>query len=167
MPVFTKPILSVCFFLFDHIRQSHFKFQSCLITEYPAVCFWIICGDFFLQPSQTTCGDVGAVWQFFLRFYSPRLNYFLQFSSCGPWKVFSHLNYPSHRAIGRYRHESSSRQFRNILCWLEILNNCPDGGNRHFHCSRSFLKATSINLWSSIIFCYTSYSLVFLIVMDD
>ncbi len=81
---------------------------------------------------------------FFLRFSNPRLNYFLQFSSCGPWKVFSHSNFPSHCAIGRYRHESSSRQFRNIICWLEILNNCPDGGNGHFHCSRSFLKATSL-----------------------
>ncbi len=39
---------------------------------------------------------------------------------------------------------SSSRQFRNILCWLEILNYCPDGGNGNFHCSSSFLKATSL-----------------------
>ncbi len=71
-------------------------------------------------------------------------NYFLQFSSCGPWRVFSHSNSPSHRALGRYRHMSSSRQFHNILCWLEILNYCPDGGNRNFHCSSSFLKATSL-----------------------
>ncbi len=40
------------------------------------------------------------------------------------------------------RHTFFSRQFRNILCWLEILNYCPDGG--HFHCSSSFLKATSL-----------------------
>ncbi len=39
---------------------------------------------------------------------------------------------------------SSSRQFRNILHWLEILNYCPDGGNGNFHCSSSFLKATSL-----------------------
>ncbi len=101
-------------------------------------------GEFFLKPSQTTCGDVGAVWQFFFWFSAPRLNYFLQFSSCGPWRVFGHSNSPSHHALGRYRHTSSSRQIRNILCWLEILNYCPDGGNGNFHCSSSFLKATSL-----------------------
>ncbi len=53
-------------------------------------------------------------------------------------------NSPPHRALGRYRHTSSSRQIRNILCWLEILNYCPDGGNGNFHCSSSFLKATSL-----------------------
>ncbi len=46
--------------------------------------------------------------------------------------------------IRRYRHTSSSRQFRNILCWLEIINYCPDGGDGDFHCSSSFLKATSL-----------------------
>ncbi len=81
---------------------------------------------------------------FFLGFLTPRLNYFLQFSSCGPWIDFSHSNYP-HHALGRYRHTSSSRQFCNILCWLEILNYCPDGGNGNFHCSSSFLKVTIIN----------------------
>ncbi len=58
--------------------------------------------------------------------------------------VFSHLNSPSHRALGWYRHRSSSRQFRNIYCWLEILNYCPDVGNVNFHCSSSFLKAISL-----------------------
>ncbi len=80
----------------------------------------------------------------FFGFLPPRLNYFLQFSSCGPWRVFIHSNSPPHRALGRYRHTSSSRQIRNILCWLEILNYCPDGGNGNFHCSSSFLKATSL-----------------------
>ncbi len=47
------------------------------------------------------------------------------------------------RALGRYTHTSSSRQFCNILYWLENLNYCPDGGNGNFHCSSSFLKATS------------------------
>ncbi len=88
----------------------------------------------------------------------PRLNYFLQFSSnspffsailqqfssCGPWRVFSLSNSPSHRALAQYRHTSSSRQFRNILCWLEILNYRPAGGNGDFHCYSSFLKATSL-----------------------
>ncbi len=73
---------------------------------------------------------------------TPRLNYFLQFSSCDPWRGFSHSNSPFYHALARYRHVSSSRQFRNILCWLEILNYCPDDGN--FHCSSSFLKATSL-----------------------
>ncbi len=81
---------------------------------------------------------------FFLGFLTPRLNYFLQFSSCGPWRVFGHSNSPSHHALGRYRHTSSSRQIRNILCRLEILNYCPDGGNGNFHCSSSFLKTTSL-----------------------
>ncbi len=80
----------------------------------------------------------------FIRFSDPRLNYFLLFSSCGPWKVFSHSNSHSHRALGRYRYTSLSRQFRNILCWLEILNYCPDGRNGNFHCCSSFLKATSL-----------------------
>ncbi len=79
---------------------------------------------------------------FFWHFLTPRLNYFLQFSSCGPWRVFSHSNSPPHHALGRYRHMSSSRQFRNIFCWLEILNYCPDGGNGD--CSSYFLKATSL-----------------------
>ncbi len=43
----------------------------------------------------------------------------------------------------RTRHTSSFRQFRNILCWLKILNYCPDGGNSNVCCSSSFLKATS------------------------
>ncbi len=47
-------------------------------------------------------------------FLTQRLNYFLQFSSCGPWRVFIHSNSPPHRVLGRYRHTSSSRQFRNI-----------------------------------------------------
>ncbi len=100
---------------------------------------------------------------YFFGFLPPRLNYFLKFSSCGPWRVFGHSNSPPHRALGRYRHTSSSRQIRNILCWLEILNYCPDGGNGNFHCSSSFLKVHFTNLWSSIIFCCTSeiYSLVF------
>ncbi len=96
-------------------------------------------GSFFLKPSQTTCGDVGVEG-----FLTLRLNYFLQFSSCGPWRVFSHSNSPLHRALVRYRHTSSSRQFRNIFCWLEILNYCPDGGDGNFLCSSTFLKATSL-----------------------
>ncbi len=59
------------------------------------------------------------------------------------WSL-SHSNSPLHRALGRYRHTSSSRQFHSILCWLGILNYCPDGGNGNFHCSSSFLKATSL-----------------------
>ncbi len=58
--------------------------------------------------------------------------------------VFSHSNSPSHRALWRYRHASSSRQFRNIFGWLEFINYCPVCGNGNFHCSSSFLKATSL-----------------------
>ncbi len=77
-------------------------------------------------------------------FLTPRLNYFLQFSSCGPWRVFNHSNSPSQRALGRYSHTCSSRQFCNILHWLEILNYCTDGWNGNFLSSSSFLKATSL-----------------------
>ncbi len=126
----------------DHRSQSHLKFQSCLITEYAGDCFWM--SEENLKPSQTTCGDIGAVWQFFLRFSDPKLNLSVQFSSCGLERVFSHSNSPPHCALGRYRHTSSSRQIHNIFCWLKILNYCPDGGNRNFHCSSSFLKATSL-----------------------
>ncbi len=66
------------------------------------------------------------------------------FCSSPACRVFSHSNSPPHGALGRYRHTSSSGQFRNILCWLEILNYCPDGGNGNVHCSSSFLKATSL-----------------------
>ncbi len=66
------------------------------------------------------------------------------FCSCGPLRVFGRSNSPPHRALGRYRYTSSSRQIHNILCWLEILNYFPDGGNGKFQCSSSFLKTTSL-----------------------
>ncbi len=81
-------------------------------------------------------------WFFFSGFLTTNLS--LQFSSCGPWRVFGHSNSPPHHALGRYRHMSSSRQIHNIFCWLEILNYCPDVGNGNVHCSSSFLKATSL-----------------------
>ncbi len=80
----------------------------------------------------------------FLKVFWPWDNYFLQFSHCDPWKVFSHSNYPPHGALGRYRDTSSFRQFHYIFCWLEFLNYCPDVGNGNFHCSSSFLEATSL-----------------------
>ncbi len=81
---------------------------------------------------------------FFKVFWPRNSNLSLQFSSCGPWRVFGHSNSPPHRALGRYRHTSVSRQIHNIFCWLDILNYCPDGGNGNCHCSSSFLKATSL-----------------------
>ncbi len=33
-------------------------------------------GSFFLKPSQTAFGDVGAVWQFILRFSDPETQLF-------------------------------------------------------------------------------------------
>ncbi len=56
-------------------NQSHLKFQSCLITEYAGVCFWMSV-DIFSKPSQTTCGDVGLFWQYFLRFFWPKTQLF-------------------------------------------------------------------------------------------
>ncbi len=82
----------------------------------------------------------GCLTIFFKGFLAPKLNLSLQFSSCGPWRVFGHSNSPPHRALGQYRHMSSSRQIHIIFCWLEILNYW----NGNFHCSSSFLKATSL-----------------------
>ncbi len=133
IPVFTKPILWV--FL---------KFQSCLLTtEYAGIGFWQCAVYFFWNPHQNNISvvDVGAVWTpfSFYRFYDPKTsNMFCQFSSCGPWRVFSHSNYSSRRALGWYWQMSSFRQFCNILCWLEFRNYCPDGGNFIFYCSSSF-----------------------------
>ncbi len=65
--------------------------------------------------------------------------------------------WPSHRALGRYRHTSSSRQFHYILCWLEILN------------ISSFLKAASLICEAQLSFAlHPKYIyFFFLIVMDD
>ncbi len=87
-------------------------------------------------------------------FLTPKPNYFLQFSSCGPWRVFSHSNSPSHHTLGRYRHTSSSRQIHKILCWLQILEYCLDCGNGHFHCSISFPKATSLICEAQLFFSH-------------
>ncbi len=127
----------------DHRSQSHLKFQSCLISEYAGDCFgWV--RRIFLETLPNNMWWCRGCLIFFKGFLTPKLNLFLQFSSCGPWRVFSHSNSPSHRALGRYRHTSSSRQIHNIFCWLKSLNYCPDGGNGNFHCSSSFLKATSL-----------------------
>ncbi len=97
---------------------------------------------------------------FFYGFLTLRHNYFLQFSSCGPWRVFSHSNSPPHRALG---HTSSSRKFCKIFCWLGILNYCPDDGNGNL----AFLKATSLICEAQLSFAaHQKYILwVFLIVM--
>ncbi len=128
----------------DHRSQSHLKFQSCLITEYAGDCFgWA--RRIFLETLPNNMWWCRGWLTIFLKgFLTPKLNLSLQFSSCGPWRVFGHSNSPPHRALGRYRHMSSSRQIHNIFCWLENLNYCPDGGNGNFHCSSSFLKATSL-----------------------
>ncbi len=48
--------------------QKHLKFQSCLITEYAGICFWMREDNISWNPPWTTCGDVGAVW-FYLTFF--------------------------------------------------------------------------------------------------
>ncbi len=48
----------------DHRSQLPLKFQLCLMAEYALSLFMSLFLDeleFFLKPSQTTCGDVGAV----------------------------------------------------------------------------------------------------------
>ncbi len=116
----------------DHISQSHLKFQSCLTTEYAGVCFWMNEENFPWNHPWSTWGCL--ILHFFLTF--------LQFSSCGPWRVFGHSNSPPHHALGRYRHPSSSSQVCNIFSWLETLMYCPDGGNGDLQCFNSFLTAT-------------------------
>jgi len=70
IPVFTKPILSVCCykanFLFssDNRSQSYLKFQSCLITEYTVVCFWMSKENFSWNPLKQHV-VMYAVWHFF------------------------------------------------------------------------------------------------------
>ncbi len=68
---------------------------------------------------------------------------------------------PSHHALGRYRNI-----FLNILCWLEILNYYPDGGNWNFHSSTAFLKATSQIFEAQLSFAAHQKSIFFFIVMD-
>ncbi len=105
---------------------------------------------------------------FFKGFLTPRINYFLQFSSCGPWRVFGHSNSPPQHALGRYRHTSSSGRFITFYVdWnFFIIALMVEMGI--FTAPALFLKPLS-NLWSSIIFCCTSeiYFLVLLFVMDD
>ncbi len=81
---------------------------------------------------------------FFKVFWPRDLTIFYNYTAVVLGDSLATQNTPFHHALGWYRHTSSSRQFRNILCWLEILNYCPDGGNEDFHCSSSFLKATSL-----------------------
>ncbi len=104
----------------------------------------------FLETLPNNMWWCRAIWHLFFIFYFKRFSdpetqlfpTILQLWSLK--RIFGHSNSPPHRALGRYRHTSSSRQIHNIFCWLEILNYCPDGGNGNFHCSSSFLKATSL-----------------------
>ncbi len=144
----------------EHLTRDHSFIQN-LSRPSPVMSDNWICwslfldewGEFFFKPFQTTCGDVGAVWQFFFKVFWPKKTIFCN-TAAVVFGVFSHLNSPSHHALEWYRHRSSSRQFRNIYCWLEIFNYCPDVGHVNFHCSSSFLKA--ISLICSIIFCCAS-----------
>ncbi len=70
-------------------------------------------GEFLLKRSRTTCGDVGAVWQFFKRVSDPETQLFSTTVMLG--ESFSYSNSPSHRTLGWYRHTSSSRQIHKIL----------------------------------------------------
>ncbi len=84
----------------------------------------------FLETLPNNTWWVRCCLTIYLRFSDPETQLFsaiLQLWSLE--SVFSHSDSPPHRALGRFRHTSSSRQFCNILCWLEILNYCPDGGN--------------------------------------
>ncbi len=124
----------------DHRSQSHLTFQLCLTTEYAGVCFWTSKDNFSWNPPKQHVVMYVLFGNFLKVFLAQRHNYFLQFSSCGSWRVFRLSNSPSHRALGQYRDTSSSRQFR----WLEILNYCPDGVNGNFHFHLTFLKSKSL-----------------------
>ncbi len=97
----------------------------------------------FLETLPNNMWWCSAVWHFFKVFW-PRDSTISAILQLWSLKSLCHSNSPSHHTLGRYRHTSSSRQIHNIFCWLEILNYCPDGGNGNFHCSSSFLKATSL-----------------------
>ncbi len=63
------------------------------------------------------------------KFSVPETQSFSAILQLWPLKSLWPLKLSFSRALGWYRHMSSSRQFRNILCWLEIHNYYPDGGN--------------------------------------
>ncbi len=121
IPVCTKPIYdclllkSIFLVSSDHRSQSHLKFQSMSDN-------WICCSLF-----------LDELWEFlletltiFFKDFWPRdstCSAILQLWSLG--ESIATQNSPPHRALGRYRHTSSSRLFRYILCWLDILNYWP------------------------------------------
>ncbi len=151
IPVFTKHILSVCckkklFFLFHLTMEASPIWSSSRVWQLNMLEFvigWVRIIFLETLPNNMWCRRCLTIFK--KGFLTQRLNYFQQFSSCGPWRVFSHSNSPSRRALGRYRHTSSSWQIHNISCIImEILNYCPDDGNGNFHCSSSSLKATSL-----------------------
>ncbi len=132
IPVFSKPILSVCCYKThclvssEHRSQCYLKFQSCLTTEY--VFGWARRIVLETLPNNM-CWCRGCL----LRFSDPETQLI------SPAVVLGESLATQNHALGRYRHTSSSRQIHNILCWLEILNYCSDGVNGNFHCSSSFL----------------------------
>ncbi len=127
IPVCAKPIWWVC------CQKALFQFH--LTTEASP-----ICSSSCVWQLNTLAFVFG--WAYFGGFLPPRLNCFLQFSSCDHCRVFSLSNSPPHRALGQYRHTSSSRQICNIFSWLEPLSYYTDGGNEDFQCVNSFITAT-------------------------
>ncbi len=140
MPVFTKPSWWVCcqkaiFCLFNLTTEASPIWSSSRVWQLNMLEFvfgWA--RSFFLENLPKN------MW--WCRGCLIKKKGFLQFSSCGPWIVFSHSNSPPHRALGQYRHTFSSRQVFNILSCLEPLNYCPDGGNGDLQCFNSFLTVT-------------------------
>ncbi len=89
--------------------QQKYRPSTSKIRQYISLYTW---GTFYPCVHQTHLGFLLLKSYFFCLFHltieaSPIwifvFNYFLQFSSCGPWRVFSHSNSPPHRALGRYR----------------------------------------------------------------
>ncbi len=105
----------------DHRRQCHLKIQSCLITEYAGLCFWMSWDHF----SWNTPKQHVVMLDNFLKVFWPRDSAIFCCVLQSLWPSHS----PPHRALGRYRHTSSYRQIFNIFTWLELLNHYPDGGN--------------------------------------
>ncbi len=151
-------------FLFstDHRSQSHLKFQSCLITEYAGDCFLVKAFsflDFFLEALPDNMWWCRCCLINVKVFWPRNSTFFLQFSSCDSGGVFGHANSPPHRALGRYRHMSSSRQNHNIFCDWKFLIIALMVEIWIFTALALFLKPLS-NLWSSIIF-FCTYILCF------
>ncbi len=122
----------------DNRSQCHLKFQSCLTTEFAGVCFGWVRTIFLETLPNNMWWYRGCLIFFFLGFWPQDSTNLCNSPAVILGESLGHSNSPPHRALGRYRHTSSSRQIFNIFSWLEPLNYYPDGGNGDFKCFNLF-----------------------------